>query len=205
VISEQLISKIATVLLATAALDTSWSSYQAAIWSGQQSTYYSRAGGLRNVASREFARAGEERMIDIGLFNSWSQAYAQHQDTIADFMRRRFRAEFERAFAAWIATRPLKTPGAPRSPFQMSEYRLASVAAGLRLDRMADSAYALGQAANDHSDGYVFTAVVFAAVLFFGGMATQVGPPSSRCVLLVIGALMCVVGLVQLAHYPVTR
>lgn len=204
-VSEELLSHLSTILLATAALATSWSSYQAAIWSGNQAAYYSEAGGLRNLASREFTRAGEERMIDIGLFNSWAQAYALGKDTIADFMRQRFRPEFEVAFARWIALRPLRNPSAPRSPFQMSEYRRASIASGLKIDRMADSVFQKGQAANEHSDGYVFTAVVFAAVLFFGGMATQVGPVSSRLVLLGLGAAMCILGLVQLSQYPVTR
>ena len=93
---------------------------------------------------------------------------------------------------------------APRSPFQMSEYRLASIERGKQVDRRADSLFALGESANDHSDGYVLTAVIFASVLFFGGMAGQIGPLRTRLVLLGVGALMCLVGLVQLALYPVT-
>ena len=204
-VTEHLLSTLATILLSTAALASAWSSYQASIWSGKQSSYYSEAGGWRNKASREFTRAGEERMIDIGLFNSWAQAYAAGDDTIAQFMRNRFRAEFTVAFNQWLALRPLRNPDAPRSPFQMKEYRLASIASGLRIDRVADSVFADGQRANDHSDGYVFTAVIFAAVLFFGGMASQIGPIKSRLFLLGLGALMCIVGLVQLAHYPVSR
>lgn len=203
--TENLISNLSTVLLATAALATSWSSYQASIWSGKQSAYYSEAAGLRNEASRWFTRAGEERMIDIGLFNSWLQAYANGQDTVESFIRSRFRPEFAVAFDQWRVLRPLKNPTAPRSPFQTSAYRLASIDSGNSVDRRGDSVFAVGQSANDHSDGYVLTAVIFAAVLFLGGIAGQLGPLRTRFILLALAALLCIVGLVQLCTYPVSR
>ena len=46
----------------------------------------------------------------------------------------RFRDEFRPAFEAWQATDPLVTPGVPRTPFAMPEYRLEATARAEELD-----------------------------------------------------------------------
>ena len=56
----------------------------------------------------------------------------------------RFRQEFKPAFNAWIATKPLKTKGAPLTPFAMPQYRLAARAEAERLDQTAEVLSAAG-------------------------------------------------------------
>ena len=53
---------------------------------------------------------------------------------LADFYFKRFRAEFRPAVDAWVATRPLKNPNAPLTPFAMPQYKLAARAEAERLD-----------------------------------------------------------------------
>jgi len=68
--------------------------------------------------------AGTQAEIDVATFTQWVDAYSRKEADLADFYRRRFRAEFRPAVDAWIATRPLVNPNAPLTPFAMPEYRL---------------------------------------------------------------------------------
>ena len=52
------------------------------------------------------------------------------QTELADFYFKRFREEFRPAVDAWVATRPLKNPNAPLTPFAMPQYKLAGARGG---------------------------------------------------------------------------
>ena len=64
-------------------------------------------------------------------------AYALDQTMLADFYYARFRDEFEPAVKAWVATKPLKNPDAPLTPFAMPEYKLAAREEAERQDEIA--------------------------------------------------------------------
>ena len=60
-----------------------------------------------------------QTQIDVALFTQWVDAYARDETELAAFYRKRFRAEFQPAFDAWVATKPRTNPRAPLSPFVM--------------------------------------------------------------------------------------
>ena len=64
----------ATILLAFASVVTSWSGYQASLWSGIQATNYNRANALRVESTRESTMAGLVTGLDIALFMAWFNA-----------------------------------------------------------------------------------------------------------------------------------
>ena len=101
----------ATVLLALAAVATAWSGYQASRWNGEQAKAVGRANAARIESARASDSPTRRREVDVATFTQWANAYALGETTLADFYFRRFRAEFEPAVNAWIATRPLKNPG----------------------------------------------------------------------------------------------
>ena len=72
--------------------------------------------------------ANRQAQIDVALFTQWVDAYARDETELADFYRKRFRAEFQPAFEAWVATKPRTNPDAPLSPFAMPQYKLAATA-----------------------------------------------------------------------------
>src|SRR6476619_710565 len=93
----------ATVLLAVAALATSWSTFQSTRWRGEQAIDTSHATAAR-IQSAQATRAGQLTQIDIAPFSQWTEG-AQHGDRpLARFYRARFRDELRPAFAAWLAT-----------------------------------------------------------------------------------------------------
>jgi len=117
---------IATVLLSVATVATAWSGYQSTRWNAEQAKAGARANALRIESTRSSDLANTETEIDVATFTQWANAYAQKQTMLADFYFKRFRKEFKPAVDAWIATRPLKNPSAPLTPFAMPQYKLAA-------------------------------------------------------------------------------
>ena len=125
---------VATVLLAVATVATAWSGYQSTRWNGEQAKAGSRANAVRIESTHAAGLAEQQTQIDVATFTQWVDAYAREETELADFYFKRFRAEFKPAVDAWVATRPLKNPDAPLTPFAMPEYKLAARAEADRLE-----------------------------------------------------------------------
>jgi hypothetical protein len=195
---------LATILLAVAAVATAWSSYQSARWSGVQANDYSTANAARIESTRAATEAGQEEQVDVLTFTQWVDAYAKNETRLADFYYARFRPEFRPAVEAWVATKPLRTPGAPPSPFAMPRYRLAARAdAATRLAR-AEATAAEAREANQRSDNYVLAVVLFAAALFFAGISTKLTSGHQRLAVLGLGYVLFLGTAIWLATFPVT-
>ncbi|MFL5606732.1 MAG: hypothetical protein ACJ8AD_09825 [Gemmatimonadaceae bacterium] len=191
-----------TALLSVAALATSWAGYQASLWNGNQASHDGTATALRTNSTRETTRAGQLRIIDLQVFTAWVAAYTGNDTLVSAFYERRFRPEFRPAFAAWIASRPLRSPDAAPSPFNLPEYRLAADAEAGRLATAADKESVASQHANRMSDSYVLDAVVLAAVMSIASGAQGRSSARIRLCLLVIASVMCAAVLYRLVTSP---
>jgi hypothetical protein len=131
-------------------------------------------------------------------------AFARREAGLAGFYRRRFRAEFRPAVDAWVATRPLENPDAPLTPFAMPEYRLRANVEAERLKGMAEAAGA--EASRDilRASDYVLAAVLFAVVLFFGGIGTRLESTRARGVVLAMGCAVLLGTVAWIATFPVS-
>ena len=194
---------IAAILLALATISSAWSAYQATRWTGVQATEFGRAGTLRQESVRQSNLGNTQVQIDIGLYTAFLDAYVAGEGNLADFYRSQFREEFKPAFEAWLGTVTLGGPPPADNPFGRPEYR---VAARDEADRLADEATAAFDAAKDAnqtSDNFVLTAVLFASVLFFAGVGTRFRTLGIRramvglAVVLFAGALFVVFSLPQ--------
>ena len=125
----------ATLLLALATVATAWSGYQSTRWNGEQAKAAARANALRIESAKAADLANTQAGIDVATFTQWANAYATDETELADFYFKRFRPEFRPAVDAWVATRPLKNPDAPLTPFAMPEYELAANVEADRLER----------------------------------------------------------------------
>jgi hypothetical protein len=195
---------MATLLLALAAVGTAWSGYQASRWNGEQATAFSRANAARVEATQAADLANAQTQIDVATFTQWVDAYALKRTELADFYFKRFRAEFKPAVAAWIATRPLRNPDAPLTPFAMPQYRLAARADAERLNAEAEVTSARARTNVQRATNYVLGVVLFAAALFFAGMSTKLGTPRLRAALLACGIVVFLVTVGWLATFPIS-
>ena len=156
---------IATALLALATVATAWSGYQASRWNAEQAKAAGRTTGIRIQAARAQSLAQAEEQVDVATFSSWADAYARNETTLANFYFKRFRVEFKPAVEAWIATRPLKNPNAPLTPFAMPEYKLKAQTEAAALDAQSARSAADVLRYIQRSTNYVLAAVLFATTL----------------------------------------
>lgn len=209
---------VLTVIMAISAVGTAWAGFQSTKWGGVMANSYAQANAARAESTRASTEAGQLQTIDVISFSAWVGAlnteivagtipapagsYQPTPGTGSAFLFQRFRPEFRPAVDAWIATRPLTDPAAPATPFALPEYRLAS---GERADQLADRADRLADQArtgNQRADNYVLTAVIFALVLFFAGVA---GRARARIQYLMVAfaATALLAALVTLASFPI--
>jgi hypothetical protein len=195
---------VATILLALATVATAWSGYQASRWNGEQAKAFSRAGALRIESAKAADLANAQTEVDVATFTQWVDAYAQEQSELAAFYRKRFRAEFKPAVEAWIATRPLRNPDAPLTPFAMPEYRLDAREEAERLDAEAEAWSARARTNVQRATNYVLGVVLFAAALFFAGMSARMRTRRLRRVLLAFGIVLFVGTVAWIATFPIS-
>jgi hypothetical protein len=199
-----LIDIIAAVLLALAAVATAWSGYQASRWNGEQAKAGARSNALRLESTRASGLADAQTQIDVATFTAWVDAYARSETRLAEFYRRRFRAEFQPAVEAWIATRPLENRDAPLTPFAMPQYRLAARAEADALQTRADALAGTARSYVQRSTNYVLAVVLFSAALFFAGMSARLPARRVRIWLLGVGLVIFTGTLIWVAVSPVS-
>jgi hypothetical protein len=195
---------VATVLLVVAAVATSWSSYQATRWNGEQAAAAGRTNAIRIEASRADGLAEAQTQIDVATFIAWAEADVTGDRRLAEFVLERFRDEFRPAFDAWTATAPLTNPDAPPTPFAMDEYHLVSQQQADQLDARAEASAAEVRANIQRASNYVLTVVLYAVALFFAGMSTRVTAPRLRWVLTLAGCAVFLGTLGWIATFPVS-
>lgn len=195
---------VATVVLALAAVATAWSSYQATRWNGEQAKASSRANALRIEAARAQGLAETQTGVDVATFIQWVDATAHDDADLAEFYTDRFRAEFQPAFEAWLATDPLTNPDAPRTPFAVEEYQLAAAAEAERLDGEAEEMAAAVRRNIQRAANYVLGVVLFAVALFFAGMSAKLRGAGPRLALLIVGCLVFVGTAAWIATFPIS-
>jgi hypothetical protein len=195
---------VATILLAFAAVATAWSGYQATRWNGEQSKAASRTNAIRIDAARAQGLAQAQTQVDVATFIQWVDAYAKKETALQDFYFKRFRVEFKPAVVAWIATKPLKNPDAPLTPFAMPQYKLAATAEAERLDADAEVSAAQVRRNIQRSSNYVLGVVLFSVALFFAGTSTKLNDPRLRAVAVGVGCAVFLGTLVWIATSPIS-
>ncbi|MCL1692572.1 MAG: hypothetical protein M3096_02700 [Actinomycetia bacterium] len=214
------IEAIASIVLAIAVVLTAWAAFQAGKWGGEQSIQFSVAGASRTESTRADTRGGQLAQIDVSMFTDFIAAYIDDigtgaiepydgstftptTGTLSGFLYNRFREEFRPAMDAWLATDPAGNPDAPQTPFDMDEYQVAEFAEAQRLVEIADQAAVDARTANQNGDNYVLTAVLFATVLFFSGIASKLENRWNRHFVNVVGIVGVVAGIIILIKLPI--
>jgi hypothetical protein len=131
-------------------------------------------------------------------------AYLLGRTEVRNFYFKRFRSEFKPAVVAWIATRPLKNPNAPLSPFAMPQYRLAADSQAKQLDAEADVSSAAKERNIQRATDYVLGVVLFSVALFFTGMSLRLPARRLRIVLLAFGIAIFVGTVAWIATSPIS-
>jgi len=193
------------VVLALATTSSAWCAYQATLWGGVQTFRLAAANNASRESSTASLAALQSRAIDASMGISWMQAKNEGNELQEKFLFDRFRPEMKRAVEAWLKTDPFNNPAAPLGPLKMAEYVQPELAEAKRQDERYFREYAAAVQANENSDTYVLLTVLFASVLFFGGIAGTLDSRRLRVSILSIALALFVVTVAYLAAMPICR
>ena len=195
---------VAALLLALAAISTAWATYQSSVWRGKQAKAQSASIATRVESTREASVANRQVQVDVALVIQWVNAFARGEGELTTFYRNRFRDEFVPAFEAWVATRPRENPKAPRSPFELPEYRLAANEEADALEQQAaDFGLVVAQDV-ERADSYMLAVVLFAIALFFAALSTRLTSRDLQLALVAMGYVVFLGTAIWLATQPVS-
>jgi hypothetical protein len=189
-------------LLSVVALLAAWSGYSQAKWGTHSSLSLAKASSTRTKANLANIQATQIRTLDSVAFNSAEAAYLARDTKLFALDLRRMRPGYRPAVTAWLATHPLKNPGAPPDPSYMPQYRLPQERQARVLNAQADAYFAVGQSAAETADKYVRLTVLFAAVLFLVGISTRFPVRVARYGLIAVAVALLVFSVGQLLSLP---
>jgi hypothetical protein len=190
------------VLISAATVLTAWCGYEAARWTALETRLYNEASAGRVTSTVASTRANMLETVDIVAFLNYIQAEAAGRVAQRDFIYHRLRREMRPAMDAWLATKPLKNPAAPSTPFAMPQYRLHANEEAVRLNALADKRFQAAENASELGDWYVRLTVIFAAVSFLAGVSTRFVSPNNIYVI-IVGFGILAFGLIRMFVLPI--
>ena len=194
---------LSAALMALAAICTAWCGYQAARWSGVQAISFIEALAAHQDSIKQANQAVLTQSMHIDLFVEWTSAVTIGNQQQANFLFERFPAELKKAAEAWLKLEPETNPDAPPSPFAMQEYVLEQNKESANLSAEADEMFATATQANRTADNYVLLTVIFATVLFFGGISGKFKSHTVDLAMLILAFVLFTIGLVVMLSFPI--
>ena len=185
------------VVLSLATLASAWCAYQSSLWGGAQTFRLVSAFQAGRALTEKVLVTNQWRVFDASMFIEYAAARSEGSAELEEFLYNRFRPEMRRAVDTWLETDPFEDPKAPPHPFQPEWYKLPEEREASRQQEQGMRSYADAQEMNQISDTYVLLTVLFASVLFFGGMA---GTFTSARIELIFGAIAVVLFLAVLGY-----
>jgi hypothetical protein len=196
----------AAAVLALATTASAWCAYQSSRWGGVQVFQLAEAARADRAASAIEIESVETRTFDAILVVHALEHREAGRPQLADRLFSRLRPDARAAVDAWLATDPFDNPKAPLGPFVLPQYGHEARQKMESLRAEADAAHVLARAANRHSDNYVLLTVLFAAVLFCGGIAATIDhQPTPRRSMQVMAVVLFVLTVGFLLTMPVCR
>ncbi|MBS0205388.1 MAG: hypothetical protein JSS49_20990 [Planctomycetes bacterium] len=193
------------VVLSLATMSSAWCAYQSTRWSGVQTFRLAAVNKASRASSAANLAALQLQAFDASMGISWMQAKHEGNDLQEKFLFDRFRPEMKKAVEAWLKTDPFSNPTAPLGPMKMTEYAQPELAEAKRQDELSSREYDAAMQANQTSDAYVLLTVLFASVLFFGGIAGTLESRRLRIIILAIALVLFVVTVAFLGTMPICQ
>lgn len=199
---DRILEMYAAALMSIATVATAWCAYQSAEWGGEQAFLLGESQRAGREADLHAALAAQTRNLDAAVFMEWIDGIATDNERLTDFYEARFPPHLGVAVEAWLATEPRTNPDAPLHPFAMEEYRVAEDSIVARATLESEAKWAEARKADENGDRFVLLTVIFASVLFFGGIEQKFTDRKVRTGLLVVGSLLFLGGLIAMLNYP---
>jgi hypothetical protein len=186
------------VVLAVAALSTTWSAFQAAVWTGTQLAESSQSSRYSRLAIEKQLEGDRRFTSDSAHFSTYLDAKASGHEGLATLLYEREAPELRFATDAWLSTRPFDSERGPQSPLSMPEYQVRAWQEASDFRARSDEKLNASLRATSYADDYVFGTVLFAAVSALAGAAPTAGSERERRRLARLSAI-CLAGVIAFA------
>lgn len=192
------------IILSLTSLASTWCGYQASSWGGSQNSKQSAADTAERQAAEDTIVGLQMRTFDAIALTTYWQALRENDTETQTAILARVRPQLVAAIQASMAANVLHDRNAP-GPLQRPEYVLAeeqnAKAKRAEAAQLKADALKAGRASAD----YVLLTLMFASVLFFGGITGTLTARRARLFLTTVAMLIFVVALVRLAGLPITH
>jgi len=190
------------VVLATVAVLTAWSGYQAAKWEALSATNYALATRTSVRAQESLTLAGQDRLYDIVTFNDWLAARSANNMKLAELFQYRFRPEYLVAFTAWQKLDPFNNPAAPAGPIFMPEYVNSNSIQSAKLSLQATGYFNRGVETRENADNHIKVTVILATVLFLTALSQRFEMFGPRMTVVGIAFALLAISLYWVLTFP---
>lgn len=190
------------IVLATVAVLTAWSGYQAAKWEALSATNYALATRTSVRAQEGLTLAGQERLYDIVTFNDWIAAKSANNMKLAELYQRRFRPEYLVAFNAWQKLDPFNNPAAPPGPSFMPEYVNSHSIQSAKLAEQATDYFNQGVETRENADNHIKVTVFLATVLFLTALSQRFEMFGPRIAVVGVAFVLLAISLYWILSFP---
>ena len=195
------------LLMAIAAVATTWASFQASQWSDVRQDAQSASALHRTDATRAAAEATSQQVVDSQMWLSWLAAVGNRQPARAEFFEQRFSPALATAHQAWLGDSSVNDDGIPTPvpegrPMDLDAYVVPGQVDAANAAAAAEASIATADEAGANSTGFVLLAVVFALSLFFLSIATKFSAPRVQVGLILTGALLLGYGVLRSLFLP---
>lgn len=204
---QRMLDSWTAIILAVAAVATTWASFQASQWSNAQSDAQSASAIQRSDANRAASEATSQAVVDSQMWIAWVEAVASGQKDRAGFLRDRFSPALDHAQKEWLGTVPVDAEGNPArvpdsTPLDLPSYVVPAQTQADELSNKAEASLADADEASNTATKYVMLAVLFALVLFFASVATKFTAPKIQVALILTGLLLLITTCVRMFLLP---
>ena len=188
--------------MAVATLSTAWSAYQSTVWGSIQEFDLHTASVQNDEINSLRGTAMQFKMVDVSLFTNWANAEGANIPNLSKFYYDRFPPRMRTAFDAWMALDPLNDTTAPKHFFGMKEYVVPQEVSADSVQVIYKASVIKARTANSNAEHYMLLTVIFASVLFFGGISSNMKSPGTRKAIVIGGALMLGVAVTWMLTFP---
>jgi hypothetical protein len=188
--------------MSIATVSSAWCAYQSAVFGNLEEFALHDAENTNRAVISKRTRGNQNRMVDVNLFTNWANAHGANATGLEQFYVRRFPPRLKTAFQAWMTTSPFSDSSAPIHPFVMEEYKVLEEVQADSLDLIYHQQLETAVDTNSHSEHYILLTVVFASVLFLGGITSNIGSLQTKMALVFGSAIVLFASVLWMLTFP---
>jgi hypothetical protein len=190
------------VMLSLATIGSAWCAYQSGLWGSVQTFELAAAGKAGRLSSENVIKANQKKIMDGIIVLNYIEAIESGNKKLENFYFNRFNPDLKRATLEWLKLDPFNNENAPVSPMQLESYNIKEDEEALNQFYLTNQKLEIANEARDISNKYVLLTVLFAGVLFFGGMASTLRAVHTRKIFLIISSVILMFIFFALFNMP---